>query len=205
MSFDEIDLDEEEVPLQKMSCKDTDCTHDLHCFQQQKQNSKPVPGGNCVACGKKLVDWHRVHKRDVKDIRFTISQLKFEKIRHTYWNWSFTKRELNAARRKGRIGIRDALEKRIRSSVGSEKPFKDGAQTPWSGNVLYYAQHATACCCRTCIAEWHDIPAGRPLTEEEIQYLLELACLYIDNRIPDLSDERQKIPPIRKKKSSQLE
>jgi len=96
--------------------------------------------------------------------------------------------------------MRAAAEKRIRDSVASEKPFMDGAQTPWTGNILYYAQHAMACCCRTCIAEWHGIPGGRELNEDEIRYLTDLLCLYVDQRMPELTETGENVPSIRKKK-----
>jgi hypothetical protein len=32
------------------------------------------------------------------------------------------------------------------------------------GHPVFIAQHATATCCRGCLAKWHDIPAGRALT-----------------------------------------
>jgi hypothetical protein len=36
---------------------------------------------------------------------------------------------------------------------------------------VFIAQHATATCCRKCLARWHRIPPGRPLTAEEAQYI----------------------------------
>src|SRR5207253_1044036 len=103
------------------------------------------------------------------------------------WHQPLTDKERNYATRKGRVGMRIAVEKRIRSSVSAKEPFKDGAQTPWHGHILYYAQHATACCCRTCIAEWHGIPMGRVLEPDEIKYLTDLVCAYVDERMPDLT------------------
>jgi hypothetical protein len=32
---------------------------------------------------------------------------------------------------------------------------------------VFVAQHATATCCRSCLAKWHGIPAGHELTDEE--------------------------------------
>ncbi|VTR93368.1 Uncharacterized protein OS=Methylocystis sp. (strain SC2) GN=BN69_0158 PE=4 SV=1: DUF4186 [Gemmata massiliana] len=197
---DEIDLDEEPPPLRKMTCKSTDCGNNLHCFQQEKQNSKPVPGGKCRDCGVDLVDWSRVHKRDPRDAAYALSKLRVEMIRHKFWHEPLTDRERNYAKRKGRVGMRVVAGKRIRNSVGDAQPYMDGAQTPWKGNVLYYAQHATACCCRTCIAEWHGIPAGRALAADEIEYLTDLVCRYVNERIPELTENGVKIPPIRTKK-----
>ncbi len=72
------------------------------------------------------------------------------------------------------------------------KPHKDndwdGRQTPFTGNLIYYAQHATATCCRKCAEEWHGINRDRPLTKEEINYMVDLIMLYIKKRVPDLPE-----------------
>jgi hypothetical protein len=44
---------------------------------------------------------------------------------------------------------------------------------------------------------WHGIPQGQPLAEKELDYLSELVCLYIEDRIPDITDDGEYIPPIR--------
>lgn len=46
-------------------------------------------------------------------------------------------------------------------------PFNDGAQTPWRGHPAFTAQHATATCCRACLAKWHGMQKGRELTAVE--------------------------------------
>ncbi len=204
---DEIDLDEEQPPLPKMSCKTTDCVNNLHCFQQDKQDSQPVHGGKCRECGVELVDWQRVHKRSTLDAEFTSLMLRFEWIRHKYWHHPLTQQERNYALKKGRSEMRIAAEKRIRQSVGPEEPFHDGWQTPWEGKgrtsaILYYAQHATACCCRTCIAEWHGIPAGQQLSDDEIAYLADLLCIYVIERLPELTQDGVHIPSIRRSQVS---
>lgn len=48
----------------------------------------------------------------------------------------------------------------------------DGQQTPMRGHPVFVAQHATACCCRGCLEQWHRIPPGRELTPEEMQHVL---------------------------------
>jgi hypothetical protein len=199
MPATETELDEDFPPLD-IKCKSADCTNNLHCFQQDKKDSNPVPGGKCRECGADLVDWARVHTREIRDSEYTFSMLRIEMIRHKYWHQPLNDRERNYAKRKGRVGMRIAAEKRIRSSVGPKEPHKDGAQTPWSGHVLYYAQQATASCCRTCIAEWHAIPTGRALTNDKIEYLTDLVCDYVDERMPELTENGEKVPYIRKQK-----
>jgi len=54
------------------------------------------------------------------------------------------------------------------------KPERDGKQTPMRGHPVFVAQHATATCCRGCLAKWHRIPKGRPLSEAELEHVLSV-------------------------------
>ncbi|WP_395845163.1 DUF4186 family protein [Archangium violaceum] len=120
-------------------------------------------------------------------------------MRHSFWHRSIDPRAQNHARRKGRHRLRMAAEARILSSVGKAKHPREGRQTPFEGNILYYAQHSVAACCRKCIEYWHGIEPGRPLTQDEANYLVELVMLYVADRMPDLADGPTKVPPLRTK------
>jgi hypothetical protein len=150
--------------------------------------------GKCRTCGIALVDWQRVHARNVADIEHTFAELKQEFIRHHFWHLRIDETADKHARRKGRVLLATAGRQRLRSSVAKAEPARDGQQTPMSGNILYYAQHATACCCRTCMEYWHNIPKGRELTEVEIHYFAELMMRFVAERMPQLPDEPEKIP-----------
>jgi hypothetical protein len=139
-----------------------------------------------------------MHKRDHSDIKYTWRSLKYELIRHHFWHLDIDLKALNYARRKGRIRMDGAAENRIRKSVGPADPPFDGRQTGKSGNPLYYAQHATATCCRKCIEYWHGIPQHRPLTETQIRYFTGLLLGFIDHRLPNLKEDPEKVPPIRR-------
>jgi hypothetical protein len=182
-----------------ITCTSSDCAQGLHCFKATKKMLARNEGGKCRACGADLVDWKRVHKKDVADAAHTIKMLEYELIRHHFWHVEIDERAVNHARRKGKAGMHAAAEQRIRTSVGVKNSF-DGRQTPKEGNALYYAQHATACCCRKCIEEWHGIPQDRALTEEEIQYMTELCVLYINQRLPQLTEHGENVPRRRKKR-----
>jgi hypothetical protein len=41
---------------------------------------------------------------------------------------------------------------------------------------------------------WHDIPKGRPLTEEEISYFTALVMKFVRERMPELTEDGEKIP-----------
>lgn len=154
--------------------------------------------GRCRSCGAELVDWSRVHSKNLSDVAYTFHTLRLEMIRHYFWHLDVDGRAIAHARRKGRVGIRTAAETLIRSSIGKAAPSFDGRQTPKSGNIVYYAQHATASCCRTCLEIWHGIPKGRELDDSEITYLAELARLYIDERLPQLTELGERVPPRRR-------
>lgn len=51
-------------------------------------------------------------------------------------------------------------------------PRNDGRQTPMRGHPAFIAQHATATCCRGCLAKWHRIEPGRALTPQEQAHVL---------------------------------
>jgi hypothetical protein len=186
----------------KITCTSTDCERNLHCFRMTKKLLATGPSGRCRSCGAQLIDWPRVHRRVPDDANHTFAALQFELIRHRFWHIALSEYAVNYARRKGRALLRRAAERQIRQLVGSLKHLREGFQTPREtslhANAVHYAQHATASCCRHCIAEWHGIPEGRPLTEDEIQYLVELAMLYLKGRIPDLAGEPAAVPARRR-------
>lgn len=189
----------------KISCTNSDCANDLHCFRATRKMKIMNKQGACRYCGAELIDWPRMYRVDQNDISFTFSSLKREWIRHYFWEVDIDQRAINHARRKGRISLRAAAEKRIRISVGPAHHPMQGRQTPWQGNVLYYAQHATACCCRKCMNYWYGIPTDRDLTEGEIKYFASLIDLYVGDRMPDLDNESQKVTPIRAKSTRKYE
>jgi len=72
----------------------------------------------------------------------------------------------------GWMQLAGQAERFIRDRVAAAVPANDGKQTPMRGHPVFKAQHATGICCRGCVAQWHGIPAGRALTEDEIAYLV---------------------------------
>jgi hypothetical protein len=181
-----------------ITCTSSNCDNALHCFRSTKKRANGLRNGPCRSCGADLISWPRLQQRDMTDVAHTLASLKQELIRHHFWHTPFDETALNHARRKGKVGLRDAARQRICQSVGPAKPVRDGRQTQFEGNVLYYAQHATASCCRKCIAEWHGIPEGQALTDEQIDYLTQLVLCYVDERLPDLPETGEYVPRRRR-------
>ncbi|WP_338464683.1 DUF4186 domain-containing protein [Franconibacter daqui] len=60
----------------------------------------------------------------------------------------------------------------IAKRLAPAEPKNDGKQTPMRGHPVFIAQHATATCCRGCLAKWHAIPAGVALNAQQQAYVV---------------------------------
>ena len=62
-------------------------------------------------------------------------------------------------------------------------PPNDGKQTPMRGHPAFIAQHATATCCRSCLAKWHRIEKGAELTGEEVEYVVGVVRGWLEREV----------------------
>jgi predicted Fe-S protein YdhL (DUF1289 family) len=66
------------------------------------------------------------------------------------------------------VDAEDLIARRLAPAA----PPNDGKQTPFRGHPVFVAQHATATCCRGCLAKWHRIPRGEALTDEQQAHVI---------------------------------
>ena len=92
-------------------------------------------------------------------------------------------RDRSIAELRGPAAIRRHAEQLIADRLAPAQPHKDGRQTPYRGHPVFVAQHATATCCRRCLARWHDIPAGEPLTPEQSAYVVDVLLGWIGQQL----------------------
>ena len=60
----------------------------------------------------------------------------------------------------------------------------DGKQTPMKQvHPVFIAQHATGCCCRGCLERIHAIKKGHELSNEEIDYVVNILMLWIQREM----------------------
>ena len=148
-----------------------------------------------------LVDWARLHRGSLEDVDYTFESLRYEMIRHHFWHIVIKPYAINYARRKGRVALRKAARKQIARAVASPNHPRQGQQTRREtnphANAIHYAQHATASCCRKSVEEWHGLPMDRVLTEQELDYLTDLAMLYVVARVPDLAEGPVRVANVR--------
>ncbi|MFB6241184.1 MAG: DUF4186 family protein [Candidatus Nanosalina sp.] len=60
-----------------------------------------------------------------------------------------------------------------------EQPENDGKQTPYAGNPVYKAMHACGAASRQDLARKHRIPAGKELTESQVESVVNLLVRWI--------------------------
>lgn len=71
----------------------------------------------------------------------------------------------------------------ITKRIAPKDIINDGKQTPMRGHPVFIAQHATATCCRSCLYKWHHIARSKELTQEEIDYIVDIIMLWINKEI----------------------
>lgn len=120
-----------------------------------------------------------------------------------FLNWPALRERLSRSRFRSRFRLSDTdraliarlgwntiathAEKIVRERLASAEPRNDGRQTPMRGHPVFIAQHATATCCRGCLAKWHGISAGRPLSDSEIAYIVSIQLAWIREAAGDLA------------------
>ena len=68
----------------------------------------------------------------------------------------------------------------INNRIKPASPKNDGKQTPMRQvHPVFIAQHACACCCRSCIEKWHKIEKNKELTDSEVNYLVSIIIEWI--------------------------
>ncbi len=71
----------------------------------------------------------------------------------------------------------------VRQRLAPREPKKDGKQTPMRGHPVFLAQHATATCCRGCLAKWHGIGKSSPLGEDQIGYVVDVIRTWLERQM----------------------
>jgi len=92
-------------------------------------------------------------------------------------------REAATVELRGMEAVRRHAEELLAKRLAPAAPYKDGKQTPYRGHPVFVAQHATATCCRTCLSKWHGIAAGEDLTDEQLDYVVEVISRWIERQL----------------------
>jgi hypothetical protein len=96
----------------------------------------------------------------VKDLDAVFAALKQSPFRQRF---RLGLREREYLRAKGLPTVLEHAADFIAQRLAPAQPRNDGKQTPMRGHPVFIAQHATATCCRGCLAKWHGIAKGEAL------------------------------------------
>ena len=99
--------------------------------------------------------------RDIEDLFAALGRSSFRA------RFTLGPAELRYLEKKGLPIILSHASDFVAKRLAPAEPQNDGKQTPMRGHPVFIAQHATATCCRGCLAKWHGIPKGNALTSEE--------------------------------------
>jgi hypothetical protein len=106
--------------------------------------------------------------RDMDELFAALGRSKFRS------KFRLTGKEAEYLRDKGLATILQHARDFVTKRLADAEPANDGKQTPMRNHPVFIAQHATGTCCRSCLTKWHGIPKGRPLTQEQIDYIVEV-------------------------------
>lgn len=81
-------------------------------------------------------------------------------------------------------------EELIARRLAPAAPRNDGKQTPFRGHPVFLAQHATATCCRGCLAKWHEIPRGEALTDADQAHVIATIERWLRDQLTKLPSHR---------------
>ena len=81
---------------------------------------------------------------------------------------------------KGLSKVKEHAYDFINQKLKPEVILNDGKQTPMKGHPVFIAQHATGTCCRGCLEKWHHIKKGVELTNNQVNYVVELIMAWIN-------------------------
>jgi hypothetical protein len=106
--------------------------------------------------------------RDIDDLFAALGRSEFRS------RFRLCGKEAEYFNQKGMASIVEHARDFITNRLADSNPVNDGKQTPMKNHPVFIAQHATGTCCRKCLEKWHYITRGSPLTEEQIDYIIEV-------------------------------
>ena len=87
-------------------------------------------------------------------------------------------RDIALIRKEGIPAIKEMIESIVRNKL-EVQPENDGVQTPRAGNPIYKAMHACRSSSRKELSRAHRIPAGRKLSEKEVESVVNLLTRWV--------------------------
>jgi hypothetical protein len=95
------------------------------------------------------------------------------------------KKEHSYLQDKGLVIIEKHTRDFVTERLAPVLPENDGKQTPMKNHPVFIAQHATATCCRKCLAKWHRIDKSKQLTPQQVDYIVSVIMYWLQSQRAD--------------------
>jgi len=123
----------------------------------------------------------------LKDVDALKLSLQKEWIRRVFWEKPLDQKSLESLAKTSYDELREKVRKDIAKGLGVPRPFKDGQRVPTEdekleGHPIFYAQHATAACCKKCAFYWWGFPREAQYSTEQIDFLTEMCMFFFEAR-----------------------
>ena len=117
----------------------------------------------------------------MNNIEALLNSLSRSKFRGSF---HLNKKMKDYVKEKGLDKIKNDAFDIITKRIAKENPNNDGKQTPMRQvHPVFIAQHATGCCCRGCLEKIHNIKKNHALSDEEINYIVNVIMTWIEKEI----------------------
>lgn len=110
-------------------------------------------------------------------IDYILEKLSKSKFRSSF---HLKKEDIEYINKNGLDKIRDHAYDFINKRLAPAIIKNDGKQTPTKGHPVFKAEHATATCCRSCLYKWHHISMNKELTNNEVEYIVDVIMKWIE-------------------------
>ncbi len=120
------------------------------------------------------------------DLFLALSKSKFRS------SFVLKEKEIEYINSKGMDVIKSHAYDFVNQRLRPEVILNDGKQTPMRGHPVFIAQHATATCCRGCLYKWHKIKQNKQLSEQEVEYVVNIIMKWIEKQYNKESEESAK-------------
>jgi hypothetical protein len=117
--------------------------------------------------------------RDLDDLFDALQQSRFRR------RFELGAKERDYLSAKGLSAVIAHAREFVAKRLAPALPANDGKQTPLRGHPVFIAQHATATCCRVCLAKWHGIASGRPLSADEQAHAVAAIARWLEAQPSD--------------------
>lgn len=113
----------------------------------------------------------------MQSINEALLKLEKSKFRSSF---HLKKKELDYIDEKGLDVIRQHAKDIIKKRLAPSYIENDKRQTPTKNHPVFIAQHACACCCRSCLYKWYKVPENVELSEERQEKIVALLMAWIE-------------------------